>query len=72
MYHAIVKRRLLNSFEALNRGDYQVITRQFAKGAVHWFSGTGHPLAGKRRTLQTIFAWYDRLADEVVEVVLSN
>ena len=62
MYHAIVKRRLLNSFAALNRGDYQVITRQFAKDAVHWFSGTDHPFAGTRRTLPAIHAWYDRLA----------
>ena len=62
MYHAIVKRRLLNSFAALNRGDYQVITRQFSPDALHWFSGSGHPLAGTRRTLKGIFAWYDRLA----------
>lgn len=62
MYHAIVKRRLLNSFAALNRGNYPVITRQFSKDATHWFSGTGHPLAGLRRSQASIFAWYDRLA----------
>ena len=62
MYHQIIKKRLLQSFEALNRGDYAVITRQFAPDAKHWFSGTDHPLAGLRQTNQTILAWYDRLA----------
>lgn len=62
MYHAIVKRRLLRSFEALNRGDYQAITRQFGEGAVHWFSGISHPLSGTRRDSAGIQAWYERLA----------
>lgn len=63
MYHAIVKRNLLNSFAALNRGDYAVITRQFrAQGVSHWFSGEGHPLAGLRRDKASILAWYERLA----------
>ena len=62
MYRAIVKRRLLNSFAALNRGDYAAITRQFAPDAIHWFSGTGHPFAGTRRTNPAILAWYERLA----------
>lgn len=62
MYHAIVKRRLLRSFDALNRGDYAVITRQFSKDAVHWFSGVGHPLSGTRRDGAGIHTWYERLA----------
>ncbi len=61
MYHAIVKRRLLASFEALNRGDYGAITSQFAPDAVHWFSGDRHPLSGTRRTREGILAWYARL-----------
>ena len=61
MYHAIVKRRLLRSFAALNRGDYAAITKQFAPQAVHWFSGTEHPLAGTRHTSAAIHAWYVRL-----------
>lgn len=62
MYHAIVKRRLLASFAALNRGDYGAITRQFGKGARHWFSGSGHPLGGLRTSQEGILAWYARLA----------
>lgn len=63
MYHAIVKRNLIRSFEALNRGDYAVITRQFpAQGVSHWFSGESHPLSGQRKSKAAILAWYDRLA----------
>ncbi len=62
MYHAIVKRNLHRSFDALNRGQYDVVTRQFHKEATHWFSGEGHPLSGLRRGLPDILAWYDRLA----------
>lgn len=63
MYHYIVKKRLLNSFAALNRGDYEVITCQFpATGASHWFSGEGHPLSGLRTDKADIVRWYDRLA----------
>ena len=63
MYHSIVKRNLIRSFEALNRGDYAVITRQFPKkGLSHWFSGSGHPLAGRRSSRAAVLAWYERLS----------
>lgn len=63
MYHYIVKRNLIRSFQALNRGDYEVITRQFPKKDVsHWFSGEHHPLSGLRRSRSAILAWYERLA----------
>lgn len=62
MYHSIVKRNLINSFEALNRGDYEVITKQFPEdGVSHWFSGENHPLSGLRRTKPSILKWYERL-----------
>lgn len=62
MYHAIVKRNLINSFEALNRGDYEVITKQFRESDVsHWFSGENHPLAGLRTSKPAILEWYERL-----------
>lgn len=62
MYHYIVKRNLMNSFEALNRGDYDVITRQFPdKDVSHWFSGENHPLSGLRTTKPAILEWYKRL-----------
>lgn len=62
MYHTIVKRNLVKSFEALNKGDYQFVTRQFSEDARHWFSGDNHPLAGLRTNKADILAWYDRLA----------
>ncbi len=63
MYHAIVKRNLINSFEALNRGDYEVITKQFRENDVsHWFSEKKHPLAGLRTSKPAILEWYERLA----------
>lgn len=63
MYHSIVKRNLLRSFDALNRGDYAVVTNQFREQDVsHWFSGEDHPMAGLRQTKASIDAWYDRLA----------
>lgn len=63
IYHSIVKRNLINSFDALNRGDYEVITKQFSDSDVsHWFSGESHPLSGLRSTKDSILQWYDRLA----------
>ncbi len=63
MYHYIVKRKLLNSFKALNEGRYEVITKQFHKTkSTHWFSGENHPLSGLRTNIEDIYAWYERLA----------
>lgn len=63
IYQSIVKRNLIASFDALNRGDYEVITKQFPEEEVsHWFSGEGHPLSGLRRTKASILEWYGRLA----------
>lgn len=63
MYHYIVKRNLLNSFAALNQGDYEVITKQFRDQNVsHWFSGENHPLSGLRTNKSSILEWYNRLS----------
>lgn len=61
MYHAIVKRKMRDSFDQINKGNYAAIVRQFAPGAEHWFSGS-HALAGRRDDLEQIQSWYDRLA----------
>lgn len=61
MYHAIVKRNLLRSFEAINRQDYEFITKQFSQDAHHYFSGENHPLAGLRTNKEDIISWYARL-----------
>ncbi len=63
MYHSVVKRNLLNSFAALNRGDYEFITKQFRDNNVsHWFSGEDHPLSGLRTSKASILEWYARLS----------
>lgn len=62
VYHSIVKRNLLRSFEALNRGDFDFVTKQFREqGVSHWFSGENHPMAGFRTTKASILLWYERL-----------
>lgn len=61
MYKRIVRQNLLNSFKALNNGDFQFVTKQFGPNATHWFSGENHPLAGLRTTNKDILSWYDRL-----------
>lgn len=63
MYHYIVKRNLLNSFAALNQGNYEVITKQFRDQNVsHRFSGENHPLSGLRTNKSSILEWYNRLS----------
>lgn len=62
MYHAIVKRKMRDSFDQINKGNYAAIVRQFAPTAEHWFSGS-HALAGRRGDVQQIQEWYDRLAE---------
>ncbi|MBF6212883.1 nuclear transport factor 2 family protein [Nocardia puris] len=61
MYHYIVKQRLRDTFEQVNRGNYPAVVAQFAPTAEHWFSGD-HALGGGRRGTADITRWYDRLA----------
>ncbi|KQV52620.1 hypothetical protein ASC95_07275 [Pelomonas sp. Root1217] len=60
MYHAIVKRKLLNAFEALNAGRYAGIPGQFAARHCHSMVGA-HALGGERRDLDATTRWYARL-----------
>lgn len=61
MYHAMVKRSLLQSFEEVNRGNYDHVLRQFSRtGVEHSFSGDS-ALGGRRLTYRQIRAWYRRL-----------
>jgi ketosteroid isomerase-like protein len=60
MYHALVRRRLRASFDALNAGDYDAITAQFAARHAHRFPGD-HPLGGERTSLDSTRLWYARL-----------
>jgi ketosteroid isomerase-like protein len=60
MYHAIVRRRLKQLFDAINRGDAERVLRQFAGRFEHSFLGDT-ALGGSRRTLASTRRWYERL-----------
>ena len=60
MYHAIVKRKLLNAFAELNAGRYEGIPGQFAARHCHSMVGQ-HALGGERRDLGATTRWYGRL-----------
>jgi len=60
MYHAIVRRRLKQLFDAINRGDAERVLRQFAGRFEHSFLGDT-ALGGSRRTLAATRRWYERL-----------
>lgn len=61
MYHAIVRRRIGQLFDAINHGDVQPVLDGFAPGAEHIFLGEGHALAGRRDNPASIREWYLRL-----------
>jgi ketosteroid isomerase-like protein len=60
MYHAIVRRRVRDLFDAVNRGDTEPVLRLFASTFEHTFLGE-HCLGGTRRTLSATRSWYERL-----------
>lgn len=60
MYHAIVRRKLLNAFAELNAGRYDAIPAQFAAAHRHCMVGE-HALGGERRDLGATTRWYGRL-----------
>ena len=61
MYHAIVRRRIRQLFDAVNRRDAQPVLDQFAPRFEHAFLGEDHALGGTRRTLAATERWYARL-----------
>lgn len=60
MYHAIVRRRIQRLFDAVNRGDAELVLRAFAPRFEHAFLGD-HALGGSRQTLSATRRWYERL-----------
>lgn len=60
MYHAIVKRRIMSLFEAINRGDAAPVLAAFARQPDHVMIGH-HALSGRRTSKPAITAWYERL-----------
>ena len=60
MYHAIVRRRIVALFDAINRGDAGPVLAGFAPGAEHAMIGT-HALSGRRVSPRAVADWYARL-----------
>lgn len=60
MYHAFVRHKVRNLFNAVNRGDAEPVLRQFAPRFEHSFLG-GHALGGSRSSLAATRKWYERL-----------
>ena len=60
MYHAIVRRKVLSLFDAINRGDARPVIDGFAGRFEHIFLGQT-ALGGRRTSRATIIAWYERL-----------
>lgn len=60
MYHALVRRKIVSLFDAINRGDPAPVVSSFADRADHVMIGD-HALGGRRMSRGAIAAWYDRL-----------
>ena len=60
MYHAIVKKLALQSFENLNRGNYLAVLKTISPTITHTFSGT-HALGGTRHSVEAMQRWFERL-----------
>jgi len=60
VYHAYIRRRVLELFAAVSRGDAEPVITAFAPRFEHFFIGNT-ALGGSRSTLAATRAWYDRL-----------
>jgi ketosteroid isomerase-like protein len=60
IYRSIVARRLRRVFESLNRGDHVPVLAAFGAPVEHVFFGE-HALAGRRRDMPAVKAWYARV-----------
>jgi ketosteroid isomerase-like protein len=60
MYHAIVRRRVVELFRAVSQGDAEPVLRSFAPDFEHAFLGET-ALGGSRHTLAATRRWYERL-----------
>ena len=61
MYHAIVRRRIVALFDAINRGDAGPVVAGFAPRFEHVMLGGPHALSGRRTRLAATRDWYARL-----------
>lgn len=59
-YKIVLKRKIINGFNALNRGGYQPVTALFADNVHYWFSGVS-AVGGERHSRKACEAWFVRL-----------
>ncbi len=59
-YKIVLKSKIINGFNALNRGDYQPVTALFADNVRYWFSGVS-AVGGERHSRKACEAWFVRL-----------
>jgi ketosteroid isomerase-like protein len=59
-YKLVIKSRIINGFNALNRGDYHAVTALFAENVHYWFSGDS-AVGGERGSRKACEAWFVRL-----------
>ena len=60
MYHAVMRSKVREVFEQLNKGNYEPIFASLAPTFEHWFIGE-HTLSGLRTSLPITRKWYERL-----------
>lgn len=60
MYHFMVKKLAVQSFENLNRGDYESVLKNISPDISHTFSGN-HSLGGTRHSVGAMREWFGRL-----------
>jgi ketosteroid isomerase-like protein len=59
-YHAVVRRKVLSAFSAMNRRDFEVALGLMAEDVHYCFEGE-HALGGERFTRAGVRRWFDRL-----------
>lgn len=60
MYAFFVRRIVKQSFESLNRGDYESVLKEISPSITHIFSGN-HALGGTRHSIEAMRQWFQRL-----------
>jgi ketosteroid isomerase-like protein len=56
----IVRRRVVEMFARLSRGEWESVAERFAVSVHHVFPGN-HPLGGERHTREAVLRWLERL-----------
>lgn len=59
-YKIVLKRKILNGFHQLSRGNYKPLTKLFSDNIHYSFEGN-HALVGERFTKKTVELWFERL-----------